>query len=232
MKIPLISKIPVHSIAWSVLAGVIAGLLLVGGQYFLRDVERREQQLETKRYVDELERIVSWNPIRVVGLQAPDEMPEVRPTTKVVDNTGETVRTPIWVTNQWAPDGTIEAYLTTEVNESAREYIRFDSLRGCVTIGFSPPFEPFPIQREGTQFAVIQVSPRDQEDLSHTLLVLQRRFKEGCVGKREVRLGAWHGSVWPVRCILASPPATAATQPDRTVPGAASLAPPGRPAAG
>ena len=42
-------------------------------------------------------------------------------------------------------------------------------LRGCVTIGFSPPFEPFPIQREGTQFAVIQVSPRDQEDLSHTL---------------------------------------------------------------
>ena len=128
MKIPLISKIPVHSIAWSVLAGVIAGLLLVGGQYFLRDVERREQKLETKRYVDELERIVSRNPIRVVGLQAPDEMPEVRPTTKVVDNTGETVRTPIWVTNQWAPDGTIEAYLTTEVNESAREDIRFDSL--------------------------------------------------------------------------------------------------------
>ena len=39
-----------------------------------------------------------------------------------------------------------------------------------MTIGFSPPFEPFPIQREGTQFAVIQVSPRDQEDLSHTLL--------------------------------------------------------------
>ena len=97
MKIPLISKIPVHSIAWSVLAGVIAGLLLVGGQYFLRDVERREQKLETKRYVDELERIVSRNPIRVVGLQAPDEMPEVRPTTKVVDNTRETVRTPIWV---------------------------------------------------------------------------------------------------------------------------------------
>ena len=46
---------------------------------------------------------------------------------------------------------------------------RLICLRGCVTIGFSPPFEPFPIQREGTQFAVIQVSPRDQEDLSHTL---------------------------------------------------------------
>ena len=41
----------------------------------------------------------------------------------------------------------------------------------------------------------------------------------------EGRLGAWHGSVWPVRCILASPPATAATQPARTVPGAAFPAP-------
>ncbi len=61
-------------------------------------------------------------------------------------------------------------------------------------------------------------------------LVLQRRFKEGRVGRHEGRLDAWHGSVWPARCILASPPATAAVQPARTVPGAASPAPPGRPA--
>ena len=61
-------------------------------------------------------------------------------------------------------------------------------------------------------------------------LVLQRRFKEGCAGMREGRRAAWHGSVWPVRCILGFAPATAATHPARTVPGAASLAPPGRPA--
>ena len=38
-------------------------------------------------------------------------------------------------------------------------------------------------------------------------LVLQRRFKEGCAGTREGRRAAWHGSVWPVRCILGSAPA-------------------------
>lgn len=129
MKIPLISKIPVQSIAWSVLAGVIAGLLVLGGQYCFHDMEKREQQQETKRYVDELERIVSQNPIRVVGVQAPDEMPGVQPTTKVVENTRETIRIPIWVSVDWAPGGMIEAYLTTEVIENAREEMRFDSLR-------------------------------------------------------------------------------------------------------
>ena len=64
-----------------------------------------------------------------------------------------------------------------------------------------------------------------------TFLVLQRRFKEECRGMHEGRLGAWHGSAWPVRWILASPRATVAAQPARTVPGAASPAPPGRPAA-
>ena len=63
-------------------------------------------------------------------------------------------------------------------------------------------------------------------------LVLQRRFKEGCLGMYEGRLGAWHGSVWPVRCILASPPATAAAHSARTAPGAAFPAPPGRLGAG
>ena len=63
-------------------------------------------------------------------------------------------------------------------------------------------------------------------------LVLQRRFKEECPGMYEGRLGAWHGSVWPVRCILASPPATAAAHSARTVPGAAFPAPPGRLGAG
>ena len=68
------------------------------------------------------------------------------------------------------------------------------------------------------------------EVLREDYVRLQRRFKEGRVGRHEGRLGAWHGSVWPARCILASPPATAAVQPARTVPGAASPAPPGRPA--
>ena len=53
-------------------------------------------------------------------------------------------------------------------------------------------------------------------------LVLQRRFKEGCLGMREGRRAAWRGSVWLVRCIPGSAPATAATHPVRTVPGAAS----------
>ena len=65
----------------------------------------------------------------------------------------------------------------------------------------------------------------------YSRLVLQRRFKEGCAGRHEVRRGAWHGSAWPVRYYPASLPATAATQPARTVPWAAIPAPPGRPAA-
>ena len=70
---------------------------------------------------------------------------------------------------------------------------------------------------------------RSNNLFSDRLLVLQRRFKEGCPGMYEGRLGAWHGSVWPVRCVTAYPPATAATHPGRTVPGAASPAPPGTP---
>ena len=65
---------------------------------------------------------------------------------------------------------------------------------------------------------------------THTL-VLQRRFREGCGVMPAWRLGAWRGSAWPVRCCPAYPPATAATLQVRTVPGAASPAPPGRPAA-
>ena len=72
------SKIPVSTIFWSVVAGLIAGLLLFGGQCYFRDMKKREQQQETKRYVNELERIVSQNPIRVSGDQAPDEI-EVDP---------------------------------------------------------------------------------------------------------------------------------------------------------
>ena len=62
-------------------------------------------------------------------------------------------------------------------------------------------------------------------------LVLQCQFREGCGVMPAWRRGAWHGSVWPVRYCPAYPPATAATQPTRTVPGAAFPAPPGRPAA-
>ena len=66
---------------------------------------------------------------------------------------------------------------------------------------------------------------------SDSLLVLQRLFKEGGRWRRDRRRrGAWHGSVWPVRYYPAYPPAIATTQPARTVPGAASHAPPGRPA--
>ena len=52
------------------------------------------------------------------------------------------------------------------------------------------------------------------------------------VSRRLTREDVRNGSVWPARCILASPPATAAVQPARTVPGAASPAPPGTLAGG
>ena len=63
------------------------------------------------------------------------------------------------------------------------------------------------------------------------VLVLQRQFREGCGVMPAWRRGAWHGSVWPDGYCPAYPPATAATRLARTVPGAASPAPPGRPAA-
>ena len=62
----------------------------------------------------------------------------------------------------------------------------------------------------------------------NTLLVLQRRFKGGCP---VMRGGVSRESGWPARCDVGCPPAIAATHPARTVPGAASLAPPGTPAA-
>ena len=64
------------------------------------------------------------------------------------------------------------------------------------------------------------------------LLVLQRRFMEGWPVAGERRRGAWHGSAGPVRYYPESPPATAAVQRARTVPGAASPAPPGTLGAG
>ena len=83
--------------------------------------------------------------------------------------------------------------------------------------------------------ALSSEEPEPDHDLGvervQTALVLQRRFKEGCAGRHEVRRDAWHGSAWPVRYYPASLPATAATQPARTVPWAAIPAPPGRPAA-
>ena len=63
-------------------------------------------------------------------------------------------------------------------------------------------------------------------------LVLQRRFMEGWPVAGERRRGAWHGSAGPVRYYPESPPATAAVQRARTVPGAASPAPPGTLGAG
>ena len=91
---------------------------------------------------------------------------------------------------------------------------------------------------------VVVVNPRQVRDfaratgrlaktdsLDAAVLVLQRQFREGCGVMPAWRRGAWHGSVWPVRYCPAYPPATAATLQVRTVPGAASPAPPGRPAA-
>ena len=48
-------------------------------------------------------------------------------------------------------------------------------------------------------------------------------------GLRGGRSGVFRGSGGPARCVAAYPPATAATPPVRTVPGAASHAPPGTP---
>lgn len=65
-----------------------------------------------------------------------------------------------------------------------------------------------------------------------SFLVLQRQFKVGRFEMGEGQLGAWRGSGWPVHYYPAYPPAIAATPGVRTVPGAASPAPPGRPGAG
>ena len=61
-------------------------------------------------------------------------------------------------------------------------------------------------------------------------IVLQRRFKEGCLRVREGERGAWHGTGWRVRCDVVYPPATTATPKVRTAPKAASHAPPDTPA--
>ena len=114
---------------WPILAGVISGLLVVGGQACFREVDKGRQQEETKRYVDRLEQIVSRNPIRVHPVQVPDDIPGVQPTTKVVEDTQETTRPPIFVYVNWAPGGEIEGYLTTELIENAREEGRLASLR-------------------------------------------------------------------------------------------------------
>jgi hypothetical protein len=61
-------------------------------------------------------------------------------------------------------------------------------------------------------------------------IVLQRRFKEGCLRVREGESGAWHGTGGRVRCDVVYPPATTATPKVRTAPRAASHAPPDTPA--
>ena len=75
----------------------------------------------------------------------------------------------------------------------------------------------------------LQEAKQEREKLGKDL-VLQRQFKEGCTGMRAKLVGVWHGSAWPAHCYPASPSATAAVHPARTVPWAASPAPPGTPA--
>ena len=68
-------------------------------------------------------------------------------------------------------------------------------------------------------------------ELLDSFLVLQRQFTEGCSETTGGRRGVWRESGWPDGCATAPPPATAATPQHPTVPGAASRAPHGTPAA-
>ena len=102
---------------------------------------------------------------------------------------------------------------------------------------FSGGNAPVWLHESGADF--IQFYVREQaHDLNlkqYKALVLQRRFKEGCAAPSCLHgggSGVFHGSSGPVRCVAAYPLATAATHPGRTVPGAASPAPPGRPGDG
>ncbi len=177
-----ISKIPVWNILWSVVAGLIAGLLLFGGQCYFREMEKREQQQETKRYVNELERIVSRNPIRVSGDQAPDSIAVVQPTTEVIENDQKVIRTPIWVSNEWAPDGMIEAYLTTESIEDVREEMRFGSLR-LVLDRLSVHLDARTgLMSENDRYAFNSIIFRTRNDVS-TLEGLRARIAEDREGK-------------------------------------------------
>lgn len=56
----------------SVVTGVVAGLLVVGAQYLYRVVEKHGQEQQTRRYVDDLEQIVSQNPVRITIDGVPD----------------------------------------------------------------------------------------------------------------------------------------------------------------
>ena len=72
----------------------------------------------------------------------------------------------------------------------------------------------------------------DGEYRRGSFLVLQRRVREECLPVPDRRRGASRVSAWLVRCALGCPPAIAAVHGVRTVPGAASLAPPGTLGAG
>ena len=104
--------------------------------------------------------------------------------------------------------------------------IHYNSLNKWVL--YANPFLRF---EQESGFLTFRKPSNNVVNYGYRTLVLQRLFKEGCAGMREVRLGAWRGSAWPVRYYPAYPRATATTHPARTVPGAAFPAPPGRAAA-
>ena len=78
---------------------------------------------------------------------------------------------------------------------------------------------------------IVLVGEVDRDELQE-LLVLQRRVREECLPVPDRRRGAFRVSAWLVRCTLGCPPAIATVPGVRTVPGAASHAPPGTLGAG
>lgn len=56
----------------SVVTGVVAGFLVVGVQYLYRLSEKHGQEQQTRRYVDDLEQIVSQDPLRITIDGVPD----------------------------------------------------------------------------------------------------------------------------------------------------------------
>ena len=77
-----------------------------------------------------------------------------------------------------------------------------------------------------------RLTESDLRYFQHTLLVLQRRVREGCLWMSGQRRGVSQGTVWLARCVAGHHLAIAATPPARTAPAAKAHAPLGTPGAG
>ena len=87
---------------WSITTGVIASVLVIGGQCAIRAMDRLDQQQETRLLIDEVEQSLAINPITMSGETTSNEDQE-----------------PIFL--KLAGEEEIEFYLTTEVIENGRE---------------------------------------------------------------------------------------------------------------